>query len=292
MRDNRWTTRALVVLVALSGLLPLAGSAVAVSRLDQGTVAVVLHDCPAGMRPLEFQPAACHDDASVADLQIFVLGSGENRRDLTEATRDGARFTWDDLPFGEYVLQATRFAEGYDRYLIPSLRDGLNIAPDMGYTAGPNEGYLLPLDAEQTAYGLDVYVFRPFAGSGAARLDARFWQCPAGVSAAPDMRDLGCAPLAGPPAGFSLEIAGSGTPHPLRLEQATGGANGSLGWSDVPSGEYRLTAQLPARTPGYAVRSTDPALRVMLLSDHTGYALILDPGRPSGVAALDIFLLQ
>lgn len=269
-----------------------AASQTATPAPTSGEIVVTLHVCPAGMRPLDFQPAACPTDPTVADLQIFILGSGEHRRDLTEATRDGAIFTWDDLPFGEYVLQAAQFAEGYDRYLIPSLREGLNIAPDMGYTAGPNEGYLLPLEAEQTAYGLDVYVFRPFAGSGAAWLDLRFWQCPAGVSAASDMRDRGCTPLASPPAGLSLEITGSGVPHPLRLEQATIGASGDLGWSDVPSGEYRLTAQLPAGTPGYAARSTDPALRVMLLSDHSGYALILDPGRPRGNAALDIYLLR
>ena len=255
---------------------------------DQGSVSVRLLACPAGMRPLDFDPAACTPDPNVADLQIFVAGSGENRRNLAGARQEGESFVWDGLPFGEYVIQPMRLAAGYDRYLIPALSRGLNIAPDMGYSVSPNEGYLLPLDAEHPRYHLDVYGFRAFQGSGSARVGVRFWQCPPGVAAAPDMRDRDCAALAAPSAGFRLEIAGAGVASPLRLDAAAPDSGGTLGWDDVPNGEYRLTSQLPVGTPGYAVRSYDPALRVRLLSDHSGYALVLDPG----AVTLDFYLLQ
>ncbi len=260
----------------------------------EGSIAVQLRACPAGMSPLDFEPARCASDAEVADLRIFVLGSGENRRNLDEATHDGDVFTWDGLPFGEYVLQATGFAPGYDRYLIPGF-SGLNISPDLGYGVSPNEGFILPLDAAHPAYALDVYVFRTFAGEGAARVNVRFWECAPGVPAAPDMRGLDCAALAAPPEGFALEFGGVAARRPFDLEGVTSG-DGGLGWDDVPSGEYRLTARLPAGIQGYAVRSYDDALRVHLLSDRSGYALVLDPvdatPEAAGAVSLDVYLLR
>jgi hypothetical protein len=285
-----------LTIIALSVTLlmlptPVANGAAAAT----GSIAVRLHACPAPMRPLDLDPAACPLAPDVADLRIFVLGGGGNQRDLTDATREGDTFTWTGLPFAEYLLQPSALAPGYDRYLIPGRR-GLNLAPDLGYSVSPNEGYLLPLDAAHPAYDLDLYVFRAAESAGSLRLGARFWQCPPGVAAAPDMRDLGCVSLSAPPPGFELEIAGAGAQSPLRLTQATPEAGGFQSWGAVPGGEYRVTARLPAETPGYAVRSYDPGVRVQLLSDHSGYALVFLLGagaRPApSNAALDVYVLS
>ena len=278
-----------VALLTLS--TPLANGAAAAT----GSIAVRLHACPAPMRPLDLDPAACPLAPDVADPRIFVVGSGANQRDLADATREGDTFTWSGLPFAEYVLQPSALAPGYDRYLIPGRR-GLNLAPDLGYSASPNEGYLLPLDSAHPAFDLDLYVFRASERAGSLRLGARFWQCPPGVAAAPDMRDLGCAALTAPPPGFELEIAGAGLAAPLRLAQATPEAGGFQSWGAVPGGEYRVTARLPAGTPGYAMRSYDLGVRVQLLSDHSGYALVflLEVGAlpaPSK-AVLDVYVLS
>jgi hypothetical protein len=309
MVSRHWTASLLTVFVLTALLIPIPERALArqtpSSSEIEGTIAVRLHACPAGMRPLDLDAAACPLDPDVADLQIFV-GSGENRRNLDEATPDGDAFAWSGLPFGEYVLKVTEFASGYDRYQIPSQSRGLNISPDFGYTAGPNEGYLLSLDAGHRSYLLDVYVFRAYESSGSLDLGAQLWQCPSGVVAAPDMRNLGCAALAAPPAGFALEIAGGGLTRPLQLAgagaatslrtQAAADDAGRLGWEAVPGGEYRVTAVLPAGTPGYAVRCYCPGVRVQVLSDHSGYALVflLEEGAlpaPSE-AVLDVYLLS
>jgi hypothetical protein len=277
-------------LVLLAIPTPITSSAAAAT----GSIAVRLHACPAHMRPLDLDPAACPLDPDVAEVAIFVVGSGVNQRDLSDAAREGDAFIWSGLPFADYVLKVSAFAPGYDRYLVPGRR-GLNLSPDLGYSDGPNEGYVLPLDGAHPAYDLDLYAFRAYEGGGSLRLGLRFWQCPPGVAAAPDMRDRGCTAVSSPPPGFALEIAGAGVPSPLRLEQATAEEDGFGIWGTIPGGEYRITARLPAGTPGYAVRSYDPGVRVQLLSDHSGYALVflLDAGAlPAPTQAmLDVYLL-
>lgn len=295
MVARRWTSSLLVLLVLFAVLVPVPGVALARQTAPTGNIAVRLHACPEQMRPLDFDAAACPLDADVADLQIFVIGSGANRRATADAMREGDALVWDDLPFGEYVVQPKQLAAGYDRYLIPG-QSGLNISPDLGYSVGPNEGYLLPLDAAHPTYTIDLYVFHAYESAGALRLGVRFWQCPDGVAAAPDMRGLGCAVLPAPPPGFDIEVAGAEIARPLSLAQAIAEAGDRWSWGDVPGGEYRVTARLLADSPGYAVRAYDPGVRVKLLSDHSGYALafLLAPGAlPAPTqATLDVYLLR
>jgi hypothetical protein len=302
MFPRNWTASlfvavALLLLVSDAALARLSAPApvVSTSTEDEGTIAVRLHACPAHMRPLDFDAAACPLNPDAANLQVAASSGGANRRDLSDATPEGDALAWGGLPFAEYALQVRDFAPGYDRYLIPG-RSGLNISPDFGYTASPNEGYLLPLDATHPSYLLDVYVFRAYESAGALRLNVRLWQCPPGIAAAPDMRGHSCVALSAPPAGFDLQVAGEGVGDPLQLAQAAADDDGDLGWDDVPGGEYRVTARLPPDMPRYAVRSYDPGVRVQLLSDNSGYALVflLEAGAlpaPSE-ATLDVYLLH
>ena len=126
-----------------------------------GEVAVVVYDCPAGMRPETIEPALCrYTTGPLIDLRLApVVANDFEQRSLGDARLDGEVYVWDGLPFATYVLQARALAEGYDRYLIPG-QEGLNTPPELGYTISPNEGYLLPIDAAVPGCDLPVYVFR------------------------------------------------------------------------------------------------------------------------------------
>jgi hypothetical protein len=125
-----------------------------------GEVGVTLYDCPAGMRPETVEPSQCtFTTGPIIDLQLAPLGSGDAApRTLGDARRDGEVLVWDAVPFDEYVLQARSLGEGYDRFLIPDLK-GLNTPPEAGYTASPDEGYIVPVDAQTPTYDLPVYLF-------------------------------------------------------------------------------------------------------------------------------------
>lgn len=261
---------------------------------DRGEVTVTIHACPAEMRPLDLEPADCAPDATVADLAVFpTSGSQEGADHLSEPLRQDATLTWRDIPFGRWVLKPTELASGYDRYVIPGRR-GLNAPPDLGYTVSPNEGYLLTFDAEHPRYEFDLYVFRTLEATGTVRLGVRLWQCPAGVVAAPEMDDLGCVALAAAPSGFTLRIMGRG--GEFSLDQLTPTASGLKMWETVPRGEYVLQAELDEGTTGYAARSSDAGVRTQVLSDGSGYALVLSSGTATPASAeevaLDVYLLR
>jgi len=112
------------------------------------------------MRPETVEPSQCtFTTGPIIDLQLAPLGSGDTApRTLGDARRDGEVLVWDAVPFDEYVLQARSLGEGYDRFLIPDL-EGLNTPPEAGYTASPDEGYIVPVDAQTPTYDLPVYLF-------------------------------------------------------------------------------------------------------------------------------------
>jgi hypothetical protein len=244
------------------------------------------------MRPLDLDPAGCPIDPTAASLTVFPTSDAQEGAVRRDPVRQGTTMIWHDVPFGPWVLKVMEFAPGYDRYLIPG-RSGLNAPPDLGYTEGPNEGYLLPIDAAYPRYDFDLYVFRAFTATGTVRLAVRLWQCPAGVVATPEMSNLGCEGLAAAPPGFRLRIMGRG--GEFALGPATPNSSGHIEWGAVPRGEYMLQADLNAGATGYAVRSEDAAARVHLLSDRSGYALILGSGTATptpAAVAIDVYLLH
>ena len=207
------------------------------AQVGTGAIAVTPYACPAGMRPATFDPVACSPAPDVIDLQVFVLGSGANRRTLADARFEDGAYVWSGLPFGEYLLQATEFAPGYDRFLVPGL-DGINSPPELGYTAGPNEGYLVPLEVAAPVYRLDVFAFQAASGGGSsdgtAVLGLWVWACPPGVVAAPDMTNAGCTivdPLA---SGLGLSITGPALADPLSMADTVPADAGARAWEGVP----------------------------------------------------------
>lgn len=245
-----------------------------------GAISLAPYACPLGMRPETLDPGACSPDPDVMALQTFVLSSGANRRTLADATFAGGVFTWSGLLFGDYVIQATELAPGYDRYLIPGL-GGLNAGaapPERGYTVSPNEGHLLPLGPAAPRPDLGVYAFRATTTPGPASLGLFLHACPPGVAAAPDLRQAGCTPIDPLAAGFDVRLDADELPRPLTLADALPAGAGGYRWEGLPSANYTLSVTLPSGYDGYALRSSRPDFSVTPLPDRTGYAFTLRDG--------------
>lgn len=243
-----------------------------------GAISLAPYACPAGMRPETLDPGACAPAPDVMALQLFVPGSGANRRTSADATVADGVFTWDGLPFGEYVVQATDLAPGYDRYVIPGL-GGLNAGaapPERGYTVSPNEGHLLPLDPAAPRPDLGVYAFRAATTPGPATLGLFLQTCPPGVVAAPDLRQAGCLPLDPFAVGFDVRLDADELPRPLTLADALPAAAGGYLWEGLPYANYTLSVTLPSGYDGYALRSYRTDFSVTPLDDRTGYVFALD----------------
>lgn len=244
-----------------------------------GSISLTPYACPIGMRPETLDPGACSPAPDVMDLQTFVLSSGANRRTLADATVSNGVFTWEGLPFGEYVIQATELAPGYDRYLIPGL-GGLNAGtapPERGYTVSPNEGHLLPLGPAAPRPDLAVFAFRAATTPGPASLGLFLHACPPGV-AAPDLRPAGCTPIDPLAVGFDVRLDADELPRPLTLADAVPADAGGYRWAGLPYANYIVSVTLPPGYDGYALRSYRPDFPVTLLPDRTGYAFTLRDG--------------
>ena len=281
---------------------------------ESGSIAVTVHACPPGMAPADLDPAAC-PPGPVADLDLFVLGTGAGRRGPGDAERRGDALVWGDLADGTWVVKVDRFAVGFDRYRVPG-GGPLNGPDDAGLTSGPNEGYLVPVSAGAPPAALDLYVFRAplpatppaaptVAGTpagagtrpaGGVAVQVRVWQCPPGVAAAADMRALGCRALESRPDGLDLALRGgrlAAADVTPRIADATPVPGGLLPLATLPGGDYTASATLPATAGGYALRSADARATVTLLESRTGYEVDLDPAAPGpdGPVILDLYLL-
>lgn len=265
-----------------------------------GAVGLSLRACAPGVGANSANPANCSAVPELAFIELFVLGTGENRRTLADAdeARDGT-WTWTGLPFGDYLLQATNLGPGYDRYLVPTL-DGLNRAAGDAASLGPNEGFLIPLSVDEPAFFLDLYALGAAgagatAGPGSADLGVWVWSCPRGVVAQPDMRDLGCEAVDPLALGFEVRLTTPLGGLSLADNSVRGDAGARL-WERVPLGDYVLVARLPSGFDGYAARSYRAGFPVSLMPDGTGYrfaitdALFL-PGEYRRVN-LDLYLLR
>ena len=243
-----------------------------------GRIAVTLHACPDGMTLATLATAACPVVGDVADLQIFILGTGANRRTLADATVRNGTWTWSKLPFGDYLLQATALAPGYDRYYVPGL-ENLNLSQDVPAGMSPNGGYVAPLSSASSSVALDLYALRsgPVAPPSGALVTLGLFlsACPPGVVAAPDMTRSGCTPIDPIAAGFGVRLTGSALSGALTLNDTVPGDAGARVWEGLPLGAYTIAVTLPPGYDGYALRSYRSGFPVTLLADRTGYTFTL-----------------
>ncbi len=264
--------------------------------VETGTIAVTPYTCPAGMRPQTLNAAECSPAPEAMALQTFVLGSGDNYRSLADASFENGAYVWAGLPFGDYLVQATVLLDGYDRYFIPGL-DGINSPPAAGYTTGPNEGYVAPLNGSQALYRLDVYAFpRQVSAEPTTSLSLTVNACAPGIVAMPDMRQADCGLVDPFAMGFDLRLAGDLIAEPLTLADSRPNGAGGWTWDGLPNGSYTISATLPPGYDGYALRSYLEALVVTPLPDFTGYSFAINqnlfaPGETDRSATIEAYLL-
>jgi len=258
-----------------------------------GAVSLRFFACGGGVMPGEVARASCSPTDRIPDLQVFVIGSGANQRGIGEAVQEDGAFTWAGLPDGEYVLNARSLPEGFDRFYVAAL-DGLNSPPRDGYTAGPNEGYLIAVgEATSRQWAINVYLIR---SEVSVDLGFRFWACPPGVTAEPDMGGRGC--VSAPPVdGFAVELypldlltGGPAVEEPVTLDGADRADPERAVVRGLEPGPWLLRGFAPDGVSGFAMRSADPRIGISLNEDRTGYTLALPP-EPAGVGTIDVYLL-
>jgi hypothetical protein len=238
------------------------------------------------MRPGESNTTLCPPDFNAVELTLVEVLPGGDERELGPPAAAETSLEWAGLPVGDFVLRATGFGPGLDRFFIAGLPGTAGTASG-GYPAGP-DGYLVPITATDPMYQLDVYAFSsedelppatPVIRTTAVAVrqedggsvGVRMFACPTVGLLSFD--PVGCAP-ASPPFDISLASAELGVP--LTLATATLDASGYLTWTDLAPGAYVLQVpQMPAGTVAYFVIESP---RVTLLPDGTGYAVAVDEG--------------
>jgi hypothetical protein len=129
----------------------------------RGSVQVDAFACPPAVSPADASADTCLRDPEAVALRLAEVG-GTTLRDVGAAQPRQGLPTWSGLPAGEYVLQATKFKQGFGRFFVPGL-EGLDGGGQAGYAAGQSGGYVAPISAAKSDYTLQVYVFAPAAGA-------------------------------------------------------------------------------------------------------------------------------
>ncbi len=258
-----------------------------VASSGDGVIAVSVFRCPADSSPQDFNPDACEPNREAVNLQIAILGSGANQRSADDAELAAATLTWSDLADGEYLLSATDFADGVNRFFIPGL-EGLNSSPEAGYTTGPNEGYRVPLTAQSSRYTLDAYAFAgdepnatPVAGSGSVAYQV--YTCPPGVTL--DTASATACPEITNDAVVALSADRLATP--LREKDTNQDDANRPAWTNLAPDTY-IFSHAPAA--GYTTYAIPESSTVTVLPDGSGYSITLERGAPGIV--LQVYDLQ
>ena len=122
-----------------------------------GSVQVTVYACPPLVDPTQASPGRCLRDPEAVSLELAAL-DGAERRDVGPSTEQQGLPTWAGLTGGDYVLQASGFKDGFDRFFVRGL-DGIDGGGGDGFGANESGGYLIPVSADAAEYALEVYVF-------------------------------------------------------------------------------------------------------------------------------------
>jgi hypothetical protein len=122
-----------------------------------GSVQLTVYACPPLVEPDQASPGRCLRDPEAVALQLAV-DDGAALRDVGPSTERQGLPTWVGLAGGDYLLRATGFQEGFDRFFVRGL-EGLGGSGEEGFGAAASAGYLIPIGADTADYALEVYVF-------------------------------------------------------------------------------------------------------------------------------------
>src|SRR5918995_2327079 len=127
------------------------------------SVQVTVYACPPLVEPDQASPGRCLRDPEAVSLEL-AMDDGAALRDVGPSTERQGLPTWVGLAGGDYVLRATDFKEGFDRFFVRGL-DGIGGSGEDGFGMDESTGYLIPVSPDTPDQALDVYVF---AEGGAA----------------------------------------------------------------------------------------------------------------------------
>lgn len=130
---------------ATPGASPVPGAA--------GSIQLVVHACPAELRPRDASPETCPVDPASALFEVVSQESGENLGPSRE--RDGMP-TWTGLATGDYLLRATEYGDGFGRFAVRGLQ-----------AAEGTDGVIVPVTSDEPEQRLDLYVLADSRGGNA-----------------------------------------------------------------------------------------------------------------------------
>jgi hypothetical protein len=122
-----------------------------------GSVQATVFACPPVVEPDQASPDRCLRDPEAVALEL-AMDDGAALRDVGPSTEQQGLPTWVGLSSGDYILRATSFKEGFDRFFVRGL-EGIGGPGDKGFDADGTAGYLIPIDGDTADYALEVYVF-------------------------------------------------------------------------------------------------------------------------------------
>jgi hypothetical protein len=122
-----------------------------------GSVQVTVYACPPLVQPDQASPGRCLRDPEAVALEL-AIDDGAALRDVGPSTERQGLPTWVGLAGGDYVLRATGFKEGFDRFFVRGL-EGIGGSGEEGLSADGSAGYVVPVTADTADYALEVYVF-------------------------------------------------------------------------------------------------------------------------------------
>jgi Bacterial TSP3 repeat len=128
-----------------------------------GSVQMTVYACPPLVEPDQASPGRCLRDPEAVALEL-AMDDGAALRDVGPSTERQGLPTWVGLAGGDYILRATSFKEGFDRFYVPGL-EGIGGNGAEGFGADVSAGYLIPISPDTSDFALEVYVF---AESGVA----------------------------------------------------------------------------------------------------------------------------
>jgi hypothetical protein len=122
-----------------------------------GSVQVTVFACPPLVEPDQASPGRCLRDPEAVALEL-AIDDGAALRDVGPSTERQGLPTWAGLAGGDYVLRATSFEQGFDRFFVRGL-EGIGGPGDDGFGADGSAGYVIPITADTADHALEVYVF-------------------------------------------------------------------------------------------------------------------------------------
>jgi len=122
-----------------------------------GSVQATVYACPSLVHPAGASSGSCLRDPEAVALELAEI-DGDALRNVGPSSERQGLPTWVGLAGGEYVLRASGFKEGFDRFFVPGL-EGIDGGRSEGYRTDDGGGYLIPISADNTKYELEVFAF-------------------------------------------------------------------------------------------------------------------------------------